>query len=129
MPTPIPDTLPLLLDPAWPETVDRDFSAPFGLFGRRKIKATAGWRLIQASRPMEEQQFQPASLDLRLSKEAIGSAASPCPGRARTAQGSPTTLNPEPISLAGDGEVVLEKGIVDIARLAEQLALLPEHVR
>ncbi len=34
------------------------------------------------------------------------------------------TLNPEPISLAGDG-AVLEKGIVYIARVAEQLALLP----
>ncbi len=124
MPTPIPDTLPLLLDPAWPETVDRDFSAPFGLFGRRKIKAMAGRRLIQAGRPMEEQQFQPASLDLRLSKEAYRVRASFLPGRARTVKDHLMTLNPEPISLAGDG-AVLEKGIVYIARVAEQLALLP----
>jgi dCTP deaminase len=124
MPTPIPDSLPFLLDPAWPETADRDFSAPFGLFGRRKIKAMAGRRLVQAGRPMEGSQFQPASLDLRLSKEAYRVRASFLPGRARTVKDHLMTLNPEPISLAGDG-AVLEKGIVYIARLAEQLALLP----
>ena len=127
MPTPIPDTLPLLLDPAWPETVDRDFSAPFGLFGRRKIKAMAGSETSFASRTDGGAAFQPASLDLRLSKEAYRVRARFLPGRARTVKDHLMTLNPEPISLAGDGAVL--EGIVYTARLAEQLGASSEHVR
>ena len=81
-------------------------------------------KLIAATRPTAEFEFQPASLDLRLSKEAYRVRASFLPGRTRNVKEHLQTLNPEPISLAGDG-AVLEKGIVYIARIAEHLALLP----
>jgi dCTP deaminase len=115
---------PSLLDSADADTGDRDFSAPYGLFGRRRIKAMVRRKLIAATRPPAAAQFQPASLDLRLSKEAYRVRASFLPGRGRNVKEHLQTLNPEPISLAGDG-AVLEKGIVYIARIAEHLALLP----
>ena len=124
MATPTPSSLPLVRDSADSDAGDRDFSAPFGLCGRRKIKAMAGRKLIVAARPMDDSQFQPASLDLRLSKEAYRVRASFLPGRSRTVKEHLQSLSPEPISLAGDG-AVLEKGIVYIARVAEHLALLP----
>jgi dCTP deaminase len=103
---------------------DAYFDAPFGLFSRQKIKAMWRRKLIVAGRSIEEAQFQPASLDLRLGKEAYRVRASFLPGRRRTVKEHLDSLSPEPISLAGDG-AVLEKGIVYIARLAESLALLP----
>jgi dCTP deaminase len=103
---------------------DGYFDAPFGLFARRKIKAMARRRLIVAARALEEAQFQPASLDLRLGKEAYRVRASFLPGRRRTVKEHLDSLSPEPVSLSGDG-AVLEKGIVYIARLAESLSLLP----
>jgi dCTP deaminase len=115
---------PSLLDPADADPGDRDFSAPYGLFGRRRIKAMVRRKLIAATRPPAAAQFQPASLDLRLSKEAYRVRASFLPGRGRNVKEHLQTLNPEPISLAGEG-AVLEKGIVYIARIAEHLALLP----
>jgi len=117
-------SLSLPLEPADPDAGDKDFGAPFGLFGRRKIKAMARRKLIVTTKTLEEQQFQPASLDLRLSREAYRVRASFLPGRTRTVKEHLSTLNPEPISLAGDG-AVLEKGIVYIARIVEHLALLP----
>jgi dCTP deaminase len=103
---------------------DGYFDAPFGLFARRKIKAMARRRLIVTGRAIEEGQFQPASLDLRLGKEAYRVRASFLPGRKRTVKDHLDSLSPEPISLTGDG-AVLEKGIVYVARLAESLSLLP----
>ena len=117
-------SLSLPLEPADPDAGDKDFGAPFGLFGRRKIKAMARRKLIVTTKTLEEQQFQPASLDLRLSREAYRVRASFLPGRNRTVKEHLSTLNPEPISLAGGG-AVLEKGIVYIARIVEHLALLP----
>jgi dCTP deaminase len=117
--TPAPLSLPL-------DSIDSDgdFGAPFGLFGSRRIKSMLRRKLIVATKPPAEAQFQPASLDLRLSKEAYRVRASFLPGRSRTVKEHLQTLNPEPISLAGEG-AVLEKGIVYIARLEEYLALLP----
>ncbi len=103
---------------------DSYFAAPYGLFARQKIKAMAGRKLISAQRPFDAQQFQPASLDLRLGKEAWRVRASFLPGRGRSVAEHLASLNAERISLAGDG-AVLEKGIVYIAPLMESLALLP----
>jgi dCTP deaminase len=102
------------------------FNAQFGLFGRRKIKAMANRprKLIRSGPPIDETQFQPASLDLRLGKEAYRVRASFLPGRERTVKEHLDSLNPERISLTGEG-AVLERGIVYIARLTENLALLP----
>ncbi len=103
---------------------DALFSAPFGLFGRQKIKAMIGRKLIRAELPLESSQLQPASLDLRLSKEAYRVRASFLPGRERTVRDRLKSLNAEPVSLAGKG-AVLEKGIVYVARLMERLELRP----
>src|SRR5271166_2007783 len=119
-----PGPLPLLPDAPDPGAGDSYFTAPFGLFGRAKIKAMARRKLVAALRPIEEAQFQPASLDLRLSKEAYRVRASFLPGRSRSVKEHLNSLSPEKISLAGDG-AVLEKGIVYIAKIAESLSLLP----
>ncbi len=103
---------------------DSFFSAPHGLFARQKIKAMAGRKLIQAEAPFEEAQFQPASLDLRLGKEAYRVRASFLPGRGATVRERLESLRPERISLAGEG-AVLEKGIVYVAPLLERLKLRP----
>ena len=100
------------------------FNAPFGLFGRRKIKAMAGRKLIRSGPAFDDGQFQPASLDLRLGKEAYRVRASFLPGRGRSVKEHLESFDAERIALTGEG-AVLEKGIVYIARLTESLALLP----
>lgn len=103
---------------------DGYFTSRHGLFGHQEIRAMARRKLIQAYRAIDEAQYQPASFDLRLGKEAYRVRASFLPGRARTVRDHLESLNPERISLAGDG-AVLEKGIVYIAPLMERLELLP----
>ncbi len=103
---------------------DTFFNAPFGLFARQKIKAMEGRRLLWAEREIEDAQFQPASLDLRISKEAFRVRASFLPGRDCSVRDRLTSLNAEPVSLAGAG-AVLEKDIVYVARLMERLELRP----
>ena len=114
----------MILDTHEPGVADALFSAPFGLFGRQKIKAMIGRKLIRAEIPVEPSQLQPASLDLRLSKEAYRVRSSFLPGRERSVRDRLKSLNAEPVSLAGKG-AVLEKGIVYIARLMERLELRP----
>ena len=122
--TPPRTPLPVILDAHEPGVADALFSAPFGLFGRQKIKAMIGRKLIQAEIPVEPSQLQPASLDLRLSKEAYRVRSSFLPGRERSVRERLESLNAEPVSLAGKG-AVLEKGIVYVARLMERLELRP----
>jgi len=122
--TPTRTPLPVILDAHEPGVADALFSAPFGLFGRQKIKAMIGRKLIRAEAPLEPSQLQPASLDLRLSKEAYRVRASFLPGRGGAVRERLKSLNAEPVSLAGKG-AVLEKGIVYIARLMERLELRP----
>ena len=116
--------LPVILDPHEPGVAEALFSAPFGLFGRQKIKAMIGRKLIRADMEIESSQLQPASLDLRISKEAYRVRSSFLPGRERTVRERLQSLNAEPVSLAGKG-AVLEKGIVYVARLMERLELRP----
>ena len=122
--TPPRTSLPHILDSQEPGVADALFSAPFGLFGRQKIRAMIGRKLIKAEIPVEPSQLQPASLDLRLSKEAYRVRSSFLPGREHTVRDRLKSLNAEPVSLAGKG-AVLEKGIVYIARLMEHLELRP----
>jgi dCTP deaminase len=114
----------VILDPHEPGVAEALFSAPFGLFGRQKIKAMIGRKLIRAETEIEPSQLQPASLDLRLSKEAYRVRSSFLPGRESTVRERLKSLNAEPVSLAGKG-AVLEKGIVYVARLMERLELRP----
>ena len=124
MPAPTRTPLPLILDSAEPGVADALFSAPFGLFARQKIRAMIGRKLIRAETPLDPSQLQPASLDLRISKEAYRVRASFLPGRERSVRDRLKSLNAEPVSLAGKG-AVLEKGIVYVARLMERLELRP----
>src|SRR5579863_8786247 len=124
MPPAARNPLPLILDSAELGVADALFSAPFGLFGRQKIRAMEGRKLIRAETPLDRSQLQPASLDLRISKEAYRVRASFLPGRARSVRERLKSLNAEPVSLAGKG-AVLEKGIVYIAQLMERLELRP----
>jgi dCTP deaminase len=114
----------VILDAHEPGVGDALFSAPFGLFGRQKIRAMVGRKLIRAETEIEPSQLQPASLDLRLSKEAYRVRSSFLPGRSSTVRDRLNNLNAEPVSLAGKG-AVLEKGIVYVARLMERLELRP----
>ena len=116
--------LPVILDPHEPGVAEALFSAPFGLFGRQKIKAMIGRKLIPAEAEIEPSQLQPASLDLRISREAYRVRASFLPGRGSTVRDRLKSLNAEPVSLGGKG-AVLEKGIVYVARLMERLELRP----
>ena len=122
--TPRRTLLPHILDSDEPGVGDALFSAPFGLFGRQKIRAMIGRKLIKAEIELELSQLQPASLDLRLSKEAYRVRSSFLPGRGHSVRDRLKSLNAEPVSLAGKG-AVLEKGIVYIARLMERLELRP----
>jgi dCTP deaminase len=95
-----------------------------GLLPRPRLSALIKEGAVAAGRPIEPAQLQPASLDLRLGKEAYRLRASFLPGRGATVRERMESLAPEPISLEGEG-AVLEKGIVYIAPLAERLALPP----
>jgi dCTP deaminase len=114
---------PRLFDEA-DRTDDRFFWPPYGLFSRQKLKAMAGRKWIGAERDFEESQFQPASLDLRLGREAFRLRASFLPGRGASVEERLKSLEPERLSLTGNG-AVLEKGIVYLAPLLEHLDLRP----
>src|SRR5579885_2750471 len=75
---------PELFDAVAPPPDDAYFLAPYGLFARQKIKAMVGRKMILSSQTIDESQFQPASLDLRLGKEAYRVRASFLPGRNRS---------------------------------------------
>src|SRR3954447_7658518 len=101
-------------------------SSPPGLLPRASVAALIANGAIAAERVIEPSQIQPASLDLRLGKEAYRLRASFLPGRRSTVRERLESLGPERISLQGEG-AVLEKGIVYIAPLAERLSL-PERL-
>ena len=93
-----------------------------GLLPGPRLGALVRGGAITAAREIEPSQIQPASLDLRLAKEAYRLRASFLPGRHATVRERLESLGPERFSLEGEG-AVLEKGIVYVAPLAESLAL------
>ena len=95
---------------------------PAGLLARQRILALVKSGALAAAAPVEPTQLQPASLDLRLGPEAFRVRASFLPGRGTSVLERLKSLNPERVSLQGDG-AVLEKGIVYLAPLMERLAL------
>ena len=97
-------------------------SRPAGLLARQRILALVHTGAVAAAAPIEPTQLQPASLDLRLSGEAYRVRASFLPGQGAGVFERLRSLNPERVSLQGEG-AVLEKGIVYIAPLIERLAL------
>jgi dCTP deaminase len=95
-----------------------------GLLSRQRIRALAAAGGILSNHPLEPAQFQPASLDLRLGREAFRVRASFLPGRGAGVEERLHSLGPERLALDGEG-AVLEKGIVYLAPLLERLALPP----
>jgi dCTP deaminase len=93
-----------------------------GLLARPRIQALVKSGAIVGAAPVEPAQMQPASLDLRLGADAFRVRASFLPGRGVSVAERLKSLNPERVSLQGDG-AVLEKGIVYVAPLMERIAL------
>jgi dCTP deaminase len=104
------------------ESATPPLSRPSGLLARQRILALVRTGAVAADAPIEPGQLQPASLDLRLSGEAYRVRASFLPGRGAGVFERLKSLNPEKVSLEGDG-AVLEKGIVYIAPLVERLGM------
>ena len=93
-----------------------------GLLPRAAVAALIARGAISAERVIEPSQIQPASLDMRLGREAYRLRASFLPGRTMTVRERLDSFASERVALEGEG-AVLEKGIVYIAPLAERLAL------
>ncbi|HYP57564.1 MAG TPA: 2'-deoxycytidine 5'-triphosphate deaminase [Beijerinckia sp.] len=98
-----------------------DFGTQFGLLPRQKIELMVRRGMIP-SPEIEEGQFQPASLDLRLGPRAYRIRASFLPGKERSVQDQLATLQSEEVSLDGHG-AVLERGCVYVIPLLEHLKL------
>jgi dCTP deaminase len=105
-----------------------EFGTQFGLLPREKIELMARRKMILAEGDIEEEQFQPASLDLRLGSRAYRVRASFLPGQDRRMKERLPTLESadEAISLDGNG-AVLERGCVYVIPLTEHLNL-PESI-
>jgi dCTP deaminase len=101
-----------------------DFGTQFGLLPREKIELMVRRKMIQSRKEIEESQFQPASLDLRLGPRAYRVRASFLPGQAHGVEERLAALvsADDAISLEGRG-AVLERGCVYIIPLLEHLSL------
>jgi dCTP deaminase len=118
----------LLIEEDLPE-VALIFGNNFGLVPQQKIRVMARRSMIKAERDaLQEIQFQPASLDLRLGRHAYRVRASflpgksKLPGKRRTVSEQLQQLKWHEFSLEGDG-AVLEKGCVYVVPLLEYLDL------
>src|SRR5919112_5434032 len=96
-----------------------------GLLPRQEIRNLAHRKVLRATQELDETQFQPASLDLRLGSRAYRVRASFLPGPNRTVEEKLSELTYDAIDLS-DG-AVLEKGCVYVVELLEHLRL-PETI-
>ncbi|PWB83143.1 MAG: 2'-deoxycytidine 5'-triphosphate deaminase [Methylocystaceae bacterium] len=94
----------------------------FGVLACEHIRILADVGAIGAARPIEEGQYQPASLDLRLGPKAYRVRASFLPGRRRSVEALLSEFTYDEISLEGAG-AVLERGCVYVIPLLETLRL------
>lgn len=99
-----------------------DFGTQFGLLPREKIELMARRKMVLGLEEIEDAQFQPASLDLRLGARAYRVRASFLPGKERSVKDQLRALKSDEISLDGDG-AVLERGCVYVIPLLEHLKL------
>ncbi|MEL6952292.1 MAG: 2'-deoxycytidine 5'-triphosphate deaminase [Pseudomonadota bacterium] len=97
-----------------------------GVLPDHTLRKMAAAEEIQALRPLDDDQVQPASLDLRLGATAIRVRASFLSGHGRSIEDRLAAFEMHRVSLEGDG-AVLEKGCVYLVELLESLAL-PEDV-
>jgi dCTP deaminase len=95
-----------------------------GLLPRQQIRALVENGFIRAATSIEEGQFQPASLDLRLGRHAYRVRASFLPGARSTVDQKLDLLQWERIDLAAGA--IFERGCVYVVELAEALELPAE---
>ena len=103
-------------------SVESDLGRGFGLLPRDSIAHLVERGLIASGEAIEDGQFQPASLDLRLGDKAFRVRASFLPGRERCVADQLAALKSDEISLEGPG-AVLERGCVYVVPLLERLCL------
>jgi dCTP deaminase len=96
-----------------------------GLLPRQEIHNLAHRKVLRATQELDETQFQPASLDLRLGSRAYRVRASFLPGPNRTVEEKLSELTYDAIDLTAGA--VLEKGCVYVVELLEHLRL-PETI-
>jgi dCTP deaminase len=101
-----------------------EFGTQFGLLPREKIELMARRKMIQAEGEIESEQFQPASLDLRLGARAYRVRASFLPGKDHSVGERFDALKSadDEINIDGNG-AVLERGCVYVIPLIEHLNL------
>jgi dCTP deaminase len=92
-----------------------------GLLPRQEIRKLVGRKVLSATHPFEETQYQPASLDLRLGSRAYRVRASFLPGPDASVEKKLSDLTSGEIRL--DDGAVLEKGCVYVVDLLERLQL------
>lgn len=98
-----------------------DIEVGTGVWPAQRIRAAAESGRIAAATPLDEDQVQPASLDLRLSEEVYEVAASFLPGRRWTMADRLKAHGAKRIDLSGG--VVLRRGCIYVARLLESVSL------
>jgi dCTP deaminase len=96
-------------------------AGPSGLLPRQEIRKLVHRKVLRATQDLEEGQFQPASLDLRLGARAYRVRASFLPGPNRTIEEKLAELKYDVIDLTAGA--VLEKGCVYVVELLEHLRL------
>lgn len=103
-----------------------------GVLSYQQLRTAVRLGLIKSKEPLEERQFQPASLDLRLGEKAYRVVASFLPKDAKVIKGveaSPVLdmYEPDLVMYTVDlrGGAVLEKGCVYLVPLMESLKLPP----
>ena len=96
-----------------------------GLLPRQEIHKLVNRKFLRANQDLEETQFQPASLDLRLGPKAYRVRASFLPGRDKTVEQQLSDLKGDEISLKAGA--VLERGCVYVVELLEHVHL-PELI-
>jgi dCTP deaminase len=94
-----------------------------GLLPYQQIQVLRDRSKIEALERISDDQIQPASLDLRLSRKAYRVRASFLPGKSQTVIQQLEKLKQHEFSL--DGGAVLEQGCVYIIKLQERLTLPP----
>jgi dCTP deaminase len=104
------------------EAAGLDGLSRFGLMAGQTIRRMVARGLIEAPLPIEDAQYQPASLDLRLGPRAYRVRASFLPGRERSVGDQLVRSQLDELSLEGRG-AVLERGCVYVVPLLEGLRL------
>ncbi|MGR3483754.1 MAG: 2'-deoxycytidine 5'-triphosphate deaminase [Paracoccaceae bacterium] len=96
---------------------------PIGVLPSQDLRALHASGGIRAAAPLDADQIQPASLDLRLGARALRLRASFLPGPDRSVAQRAATLSMAEIDLTHGA--LLERGCVYLVELAESLALPP----